>query len=100
MAAVPAILRNVHQQRFGVVLCWHLARFSREGVTETLNQLQQLQAPSWQFKFFPKHYLASMGLFREASSGFVAARTILFVHSNDRFLEQTGLLLQRGRKAQ
>jgi DNA invertase Pin-like site-specific DNA recombinase len=35
---------DAYQRRFDVVLFWSLDRFSREGVTETLNHLQKLQA--------------------------------------------------------
>ena len=33
------LLLDAHQRRFDVVLFWSLDRFSREGVTETLNHL-------------------------------------------------------------
>jgi DNA invertase Pin-like site-specific DNA recombinase len=56
-----------------VVLFWSLDRFSREGVTETLNHLQKLQADGVQFKSFTEQYLDSTGLFREAIIGFLAA---------------------------
>ena len=35
------LLLDAHQRRFDVVLFWSLDRFSREGVTETLNHLQR-----------------------------------------------------------
>jgi DNA invertase Pin-like site-specific DNA recombinase len=56
-----------------VVLFWSLDRFSREGVTETLNHLQRLTAAGVQFKSFTEQYLDSTGLFREAIIGFLAA---------------------------
>jgi DNA invertase Pin-like site-specific DNA recombinase len=64
---------DAHQRRFDVVLFWSLDRFSREGVTETLNHLQKLQAFGVQFKSFTEQYLDSTGLFREAIIGFLAA---------------------------
>jgi len=64
---------DAHRRRFDVVLFWSLDRFSREGVTETLNHLQQLQAAGVQFKSFTEQYLDSTGLFREAIIGFLAA---------------------------
>jgi DNA invertase Pin-like site-specific DNA recombinase len=64
---------DAHQRRFDVVLFWSLDRFSREGVTETLNHLQKLQAAGVQFKSFTEQYLDSTGLFREAIIGFLAA---------------------------
>jgi len=62
-----------HQRRFDVVLFWRLDRFSREGVTETRNHLQRLTAAGVQFKSFTEQYLDSMGMFREAIIGFLAA---------------------------
>lgn len=64
---------DAHQRRFDVVLFWSLDRLSREGVTETLNHLQKLQAAGVQFKSFTEQYLDSTGLFREAIIGFLAA---------------------------
>lgn len=64
---------DAHQRRFDVVLFWSLDRFSREGVTETLNYLQKLSAVGVQFKSFTEQYLDSTGLFREAIIGFLAA---------------------------
>jgi DNA invertase Pin-like site-specific DNA recombinase len=64
---------DAHQRRFDVVLFWSLDRFSREGVTETLNHLQKLNAAGVQFKSFTEQYLDSTGMFREAIIGFLAA---------------------------
>lgn len=63
---------DAHQRRFDVVLFWSLDRFSREGVTETLNHLQRLTTTGVQFKSFTEQYLDSTGLFREAIIGFLA----------------------------
>ncbi|RZL02985.1 MAG: recombinase family protein [Hymenobacter sp.] len=64
---------DAHQRRFDVVLFWSLDRFSREGVTKTLNHLQKLQAAGGQFKSFTEQYLDGTGLFWEAIIGFLAA---------------------------
>ena len=55
------------------MLFWSLDRFSREGVTETLNHLQRLTATGVQFKSFTEQYLDSTGVFRDAIIGFLAA---------------------------
>ena len=55
------------------MLFWSLDRFSREGVTETLNHLQRLTAAGVQFKSFTEQYLDSTGVFRDAIIGFLAA---------------------------
>jgi DNA invertase Pin-like site-specific DNA recombinase len=67
------LFHDAHQRRFDVVLFWSLDRFSREGVTETLNHLQRLTAAGVQFKSFTEQYLDSTGIFREAIIGFLAA---------------------------
>jgi DNA invertase Pin-like site-specific DNA recombinase len=71
--AFQQLFIDAHQRRFDVVLFWSLDRFSREGVTETLNHLQRLTAAGVQFKSFTEQYLDSTGLFREAIIGFLAA---------------------------
>lgn len=76
IAECPAfqwLFLDAHKRHFDVVLFWSLDRFSREGVTETLNHLQKLQASGVQFKSFTEQYLDSTGLFREAIVGFLAA---------------------------
>jgi DNA invertase Pin-like site-specific DNA recombinase len=67
------LLLDVHQRRFDVVLFWSLDRFSREGVTETLNHLQRLTAAGVQFKSFTEQYLDSTGLFKDAIIAILAA---------------------------
>ena len=64
---------DAHQRRFDVVLFWSLDRFSREGVTETLNHLQRLNAAGVQFKSFTEQYLDSTGVFRDALIAILAA---------------------------
>ena len=64
---------DAHQRRFQVVLFWSLDRFSREGVTETLNHLQRLNAAGVQFKSFTEQYLDSTGLFKDAIIAILAA---------------------------
>lgn len=64
---------DAHQRRFDVVLFWSLDRFSREGVTETLNHLQRLHAAGVPFKSFTEPYLDSTGVFRDALIAILAA---------------------------
>ena len=56
-----------------MVLFWSLDRFSREGVTETLNHLQRLNAAGVQFKSFTEQYLDSTGVFKDAIIAILAA---------------------------
>jgi len=67
------LFTDAYQRRFDVVLFWSLDRFSREGVTETLNHLQRLTAAGAQFNSFTEQYLDSTGVFRDAIIGFLAA---------------------------
>ena len=67
------LFADAYQRRFDVVLFWSLDRFSREGVTETLNHLQRLTVAGVQFKSFTEQYLDSTGVFRDAIIGFLAA---------------------------
>ena len=67
------LLLDAHQRRFDVVLFWSLDRFSREGVTETLNHLQRLNATGVQFKSFTEQYLDSTGVFKDALIAILAA---------------------------
>jgi len=51
---------------FDLVLFWSLDRFSREGVLETLQHLQRLNAAGVNWKSFTEQYLDSCGAFRDA----------------------------------
>jgi DNA invertase Pin-like site-specific DNA recombinase len=67
------LFADAHQRRFDVVLFWSLDRFSREGVGETLNHLQRLNAAGVSFKSFAEQYLDSTGLFKDAIIAILAA---------------------------
>ncbi|MBC6698096.1 recombinase family protein [Hymenobacter puniceus] len=67
------LFQDAHQRRFDVVIFWALDRFSREGVTETLNYLQKLSVAGVQFKSFTEQYLDSTGVFKDAIVGILAA---------------------------
>lgn len=67
------LFTDAYQRRFDVVLFWALDRFSREGVTETLNYLQRLASSGVQFKSFTEQYLDSTGVFKDAIIGILAA---------------------------
>jgi DNA invertase Pin-like site-specific DNA recombinase len=55
------------------VLFWALDRFSREGVTETLNYLKVLDSYGVAWKSFTESYLDSTGMFKEAVIAILAA---------------------------
>jgi DNA invertase Pin-like site-specific DNA recombinase len=54
------------RKEFDVVLFWSLDRFSREGVLETLQHLQSLNAAGVNYRSFSEQYLDSCGMFRDA----------------------------------
>ena len=60
------MLRDASQRKFDVLVFWALDRFSREGVTETLNYLQRLTSFGVEWRSHTEQYLDSCGVFREA----------------------------------
>lgn len=57
---------DARARKFDLVLFWSLDRFSREGVTETLNHLQRLTSYGVAWRSHTEEYLDSTGLFRDA----------------------------------
>jgi DNA invertase Pin-like site-specific DNA recombinase len=67
------MLEDARLKHFDMVLFWALDRFSREGVTETLNYLKVLDSYSVAWKSFTESYLDSTGMFKEAVIAILAA---------------------------
>ena len=67
------MLEEARQRRFDVLVFWALDRFSREGVTETLNNLQRLTSYGVEWRSHTEQYLDSCGVFREAVLAILAA---------------------------
>jgi DNA invertase Pin-like site-specific DNA recombinase len=57
---------DAHQRQFDLVLFWSLDRFSREGVSATLNHLERLTSYGVNWRSFTEEYLDSCGVFRDA----------------------------------
>ena len=57
---------DARTRKFDIVFFWSLDRFSREGVTETLNHLQRLTSYGVGWRSFTEEYLDSTGLFKDA----------------------------------
>jgi len=67
-----ALFADAAKRRFDVVLFWSLDRFSREGVRETLNYLNRLEASGVGFKSYTEQYLDSCGIFKDAVMSILA----------------------------
>ena len=67
------MFEDARLKRFDMVLFWALDRFSREGVTETLNYLKVLDSYGVAWKSFTESYLDSTGMFKEAVIAILAA---------------------------
>src|SRR2546425_9336822 len=61
------------EKKFDLVLFWSLDRFSREGVLETLQQLQRLKSNGVDWWSLKEEYLRSIGPFRDAVLAILAA---------------------------
>lgn len=60
-------------RKFDLVLFWSLDRFTREGVSETLQHLQRLTATGVHWRSLTEEYLSSIGIFRDAVLAILAA---------------------------
>jgi DNA invertase Pin-like site-specific DNA recombinase len=57
---------DAHARKFDLVLFWSPDRFSREGVSATLNHLEKLNSYGVAWRSHTKEYLDSCGVFRDA----------------------------------
>jgi DNA invertase Pin-like site-specific DNA recombinase len=71
--AFLTLFEDARLKKFDLVLFWALDRFSREGVTETLNYLKVLDSYGVAWKSFTESYLDSTGMFKEAVIAILAA---------------------------
>lgn len=61
-----AMFDAARRREFDLVLFWSLDRLSREGVLQTLQHLQSLDAAGVGWKSFTEQYLDSTGVFKDA----------------------------------
>ena len=57
---------DARPRKFDLVLFWALDRFSREGVSATLNHLERLTVAGVNWRSYTEEYLDSCGVFRDA----------------------------------
>jgi DNA invertase Pin-like site-specific DNA recombinase len=89
-----AMFSAASRREFDMVLFWSLDRFSREGVFETLQYLQQLTAYGVGYRSFTEQYLDSCGLFKDAVISILAT---IAKQERVRLSERTIAGLQRAR---
>ncbi len=68
-----AMMEAARKGQFDVLLFWSLDRFSREGTYETLEYLKKLDSYGVRFVSMQEEYLDTLGPFREAVIGILAA---------------------------
>jgi DNA invertase Pin-like site-specific DNA recombinase len=89
------LFQDASQRKFDLVLFWSLDRFSREGVLETLNHLQQLQSYGVGYRSLSEQYLDSCGVFKDAVLAILA---VIAKQERIRLSERTVAGLERARK--
>jgi DNA invertase Pin-like site-specific DNA recombinase len=82
-------------RKFDLVLFWALDRFSREGVSATLQHLERLSSYGVNWRSFTEQYLDSCGVFRDAVLAILA---VIAKQERIRLSERTLAGLARARK--
>lgn len=93
--AFKRLFVEASRRRFDLVLFWSLDRFSREGVTETLNHLQRLSASGVGYRSFTEQYLDSCGMFKDAVLAILA---VIAKQERVRLSERTIAGLEKARR--
>ena len=88
------MMQDASQKKFDLVLFWSLDRLSREGVSETLAYLNQLDSWKIGFKSYTEQYLDSLGLFKDAILALLAT---LAKQERIRISERTKAGLERAK---
>lgn len=86
---------DARTRKFDLVFFWSLDRFSREGVTETLNHLQRLTSYGVGWRSFTEEYLDSTGLFKDAV---IAILAVIAKQERVRRSERAKAAIERLRK--
>jgi DNA invertase Pin-like site-specific DNA recombinase len=89
------MLAAASRREFDLVLFWSLDRFSREGLPETLQHLQQLSSYGVEWRSFTEQYLDSCGMFKDAVLSILAT---IAKQERIRISERTVAGLERARR--
>ena len=87
---------DASRREFDLILFWSLDRFSREGVYQTLQHLNQLESHGVGFRSFTESYFSSCGAFKDAV---IAIMATLAKQERIKISERTVAGLQRARAA-
>ena len=94
-AQFQKLFADAAQRKFDLVLFWALDRFSREGVSATLQHLERLTSYGVNWRSFTEQYLDSCGVFRDAVLSILAT---IAKQERIRLSERTLAGLARARK--
>ena len=94
-AQFQKLFADAAQRQFDLVLFWALDRFSREGVSATLQHLERLTSCGVNWRSFTEQYLDSCGVFRDAVLAILA---VIAKQERIRLSERTLAGLARARK--
>ena len=94
-AQFQKLFADAAQRKFDLVLFWALDRFSREGVSATLQHLERLTSYGVNWRSFTEQYLDSCGVFRDAVLAILA---VIAKQERIRLSERTLAGLARARK--
>jgi DNA invertase Pin-like site-specific DNA recombinase len=89
------MFEDARLKRFDMVLFWALDRFSREGVSKTLQHLELLDSYGVGWKSFTEQYLDSTGMFKEAV---IAILAVIAKQEHARLSERVVAGLRRAQK--
>jgi DNA invertase Pin-like site-specific DNA recombinase len=64
-ASFKAMFLDASKRKFDLLIFWSLDRFSREGVSQTINHLQTLESYGITYKSYSEQYIDSSGIFKD-----------------------------------
>jgi DNA invertase Pin-like site-specific DNA recombinase len=88
------MMGDASKRKFDTLLFWSLDRLSREGVTETLAYLNQLNAWGVAYKSYTEQYLDSCGIFKDVV---IAIMATIAKQERVRLIERTRAGIQTAR---